>query len=598
MSFNALSIGRKIGLAFSALLVISLAMLFTVYTSLAKIKEQDGWTTHTYEVLDHANVLLSAVVNQETGVRGFLIGGTDNFLAPFENGKTVYQDEIKALKELTSDNPAQQERLQSLYEAEEKWRTTIAEREIALMKNPLTHEEARQIEASGAGKALMDNIRAIHAEFVEAEASLLDDRALAKEEATSLAYQVIIGGTVLLFALATGIGVSLSRSIAHSMADMTKITTALSKGDTSMDVPHKQRGDEIGAMARAIDDVVTNNRALARTAAKIAEGDLRVEMEPRSEVDTLGKAIQTMLVQLRRTITQTRRSVDLVNVRAGSMSATSEQLSAGSASQAAAAEEASAAIEQMTANISQTADNASQTEKIATQSAADAKKSGEAVDRAVSAMKTIASKINIIQEIARQTDLLALNAAVEAARAGSHGKGFAVVASEVRKLAERSQAAAAEISQLSGETVEVSGEAGRMLETLVPNIQRTADLVQEISAATREQNVGAEQINQAIRELDKVIQQNASAADMSAETSKELADDAAKLADVISYFQIVQTREAGNEAKPRSQPQETRAKVAATGTAAKSGAKSSGGGLKLDLDDQDPLDAEFQRYAS
>ncbi len=180
-------------------------------------------------------------------------------------------------------------------------------------------------------------------------------------------------------------------------------------------------------------------------------------------------------------------------------------------------------------------------EKIANQSADDARKSGEAVANAVRAMKTIADKINIIQEIARQTDLLALNAAVEAARAGTHGKGFAGVASEVRKLAERSQQAAGEISQLSAETVDVSGEAGRMLETLVPNIQRTADLVQEISASTREQNVGAEQINQAIRELDKVIQQNANAAEEAAATSQELAAQSQQLTGVISYFELDQT---------------------------------------------------------
>jgi methyl-accepting chemotaxis protein len=151
-------------------------------------------------------------------------------------------------------------------------------------------------------------------------------------------------------------------------------------------------------------------------------------------------------------------------------------------------------------------------------------------------MKTIADKINIIQEIARQTDLLALNAAVEAARAGAHGKGFAVVASEVRKLAERSQHAAGEISRLSAQTVDVSGEAGKMLEALVPNIQRTADLVQEISAATREQNLGADQINQSIRELDRVIQQNAAAAQQAAATSHELASQAKELTNAMGYF--------------------------------------------------------------
>ena len=196
------------------------------------------------------------------------------------------------------------------------------------------------------------------------------------------------------------------------------------------------------------------------------------------------------------------------------------------------------AVEEMTANIRQTADNAAQTEKIAVQSADEARSSGEAVQQAVTVMGSIAEKITIIQEIARQTDLLALNAAVEAARAGEHGRGFAVVASEVRKLAERSQAAAGEISELSSETVAVSSRASDMLETLLPNIQRTAELVQEISAATREQNIGAEQINTAIRDLDQVIQQNAAAAEEAARTGESLTAQSDELTEAVAYFTV------------------------------------------------------------
>src|SRR6185503_1627827 len=177
-----------------------------------------------------------------------------------------------------------------------------------------------------------------------------------------------------------------------------------------------------------------------------------------------------------------------------------------------------------------------QTEKIARQSAADAIASGEAVGKAVSAMETIAQKIMVVQEIARQTDLLALNAAVEAARAGEHGRGFAVVASEVRKLAERSQAAAAEISTLSDTTVKTAQSAGEMLTRLVPDIQRTAELVEEITAGALEQNAGATQINTAIQQLDKVTQQNTSAAEEMSATSEELASQAEQLQAHSSYF--------------------------------------------------------------
>jgi methyl-accepting chemotaxis protein len=190
----------------------------------------------------------------------------------------------------------------------------------------------------------------------------------------------------------------------------------------------------------------------------------------------------------------------------------------------------------MAANIKQNADNAAPPEKIARQSSKDAEASGEAVNRAVDAMRTIAETIGIVQEIARQTDLLALNAAVEAARAGEHGKGFAVVASEVRKLAERSQTAAAEIGAVSGDTVKAAQEAGEMLQRLVPDIRKTAELVSEISAACREQDIGASQINEAIQQLDKVTQQNAGASEQMSATSEELAAQAEELQTSIAFF--------------------------------------------------------------
>ncbi|MBI5550814.1 MAG: methyl-accepting chemotaxis protein [Desulfobacterales bacterium] len=273
---------------------------------------------------------------------------------------------------------------------------------------------------------------------------------------------------------------------------------------------------------------------------QLSKGDLTVEIETDSKDETgqLLGAMKRMVEKLRSIVADVQTAAD--NVASGSqeLSASSEQMSQGATEQAAAAEEASSSMEQMAANIKQNADNAVQTEKIALKSAEDAEAGGKAVYETVTAMKQIAQKISIIEEIARQTDLLALNAAIEAARAGEHGKGFAVVASEVRKLAERSQTAAGEIGRLSGSSVQVAERAGEMLTRIVPDIQKTAELVQEISAASNEQNTGADQVNKAIQQLDQVIQQNASASEEMASTAEELSSQAEQLQDAIGFFKL------------------------------------------------------------
>ncbi|WP_105373553.1 methyl-accepting chemotaxis protein [Neorhizobium huautlense] len=299
------------------------------------------------------------------------------------------------------------------------------------------------------------------------------------------------------------------------------------------------------ALSAAIWISMTISRGLARATAgvrNVAEGDLTrtVEISTKDEIGELLGHVNVMIERLRGVVADALAASSNVSSGSQELSASSETLSQGATEQASSAEEASASMEQMAANIKQNADNAAQTEKIARQSSRDAEASGQAVNRAVGAMRTIAEKISIVQEIARQTDLLALNAAVEAARAGEHGKGFAVVASEVRKLAERSQAAAAEISALSGETVQVATEAGDMLNRLVPDIQKTAELVSEISAACREQDIGAAQINEAIQQLDKVTQQNAGASEEMSATSEELAAQAEELQASIAFFKVDQ----------------------------------------------------------
>ena len=370
-------------------------------------------------------------------------------------------------------------------------------------------------------------------------------------------------------------------------------------------------GSALIALIAATWIILTITRAVSSALAlakAVAAGDLNAtaKVKTNDEVRDLVDALNAMTRKLREVVSEVTSATR--NVASGSqeLSATAEQMSQGATEQASSTEEASASMEQMTATIKQSSDNAAQTEKIARQSAADAIASGEAVSNAVNAMQTIAEKIMVVQEIARQTDLLALNAAVEAARAGEHGRGFAVVASEVRKLAERSQAAAAEISTLSGTTVKAAQSAGEMLSKLVPDIQRTAELVEEISSASREQNAGAAQINTAIQQLDKVTQQNTSAAEEMSATSEELASQAEQLQAAISYFRIDEQKSGRAEAAPvaQAQPKAKQSNAAlreaimanAPHVAVRKPAKASSGGFDLDLDDgHDALDGEFSR---
>ncbi len=323
----------------------------------------------------------------------------------------------------------------------------------------------------------------------------------------------------------------------NALVDNLRVSASLADkiADGDLSFAHQPLSDQ-DTLGQAIVRMVDNLRVSADLADKIADGDLAVSHQPMSDKDVLGQALVRMIEQLRNVVGKASGAADNVSAGSQELSASSEQVSQGATEQAAAAEEASSAMEEIAANIKQSADNAAQTEKIARQSAKDAELSGIAVQRAVNAMRTIAEKIGIVQEIARQTDLLALNAAVEAARAGEHGRGFAVVASEVRKLAERSQVAAAEIGSVSSQTVAAATEAGDMLTKLVPDISRTAELVAEISAACREQDIGAAQINEAIQQLDLISQQNAGASEQITATSEELASQAEELQASIAYF--------------------------------------------------------------
>ena len=368
----------------------------------------------------------------------------------------------------------------------------------------------------------------------------------------------------------------------------------ISKGDVPPQITDTYNGD-FNTIKNNLNTLVTAMNDITAAAEEISNGNLTVTIRERSPQDKLMQALSAMVSGLTQTVSDIRGIAGEVAAASQSISTASIQVSKGASAQAAAAEEASSSMEEMVSNIKQNADNASQTDKIANKSAKDAQESGKSVLEAVSAMKEIANKISIIEEIARQTNLLALNAAIEAARAGEHGKGFAVVAAEVRKLAERSQKAAAEINQLSATTLRVSEKSGEMLDKLVPDIQRTAELVQEISAASKEQDTGAEQINKALQQLEKVIQQNASASEEMASTTEELTGQSDQLVSALGFFHTGD--EGGRKgASAKARPAHGVPARGNPAVHAASGVKA-GGGVNLRLKDKhDDLDGEFERY--
>jgi methyl-accepting chemotaxis protein len=396
----------------------------------------------------------------------------------------------------------------------------------------------------------LDNVNAAVAEVSDRIDGLVAQSKAAADEATeTLITRILMMALLGLIVLSSVVYFWFAKVIVAPLRHNMEFAEKIGVGDLSgtLDIT---RNDELGQLGRSMNGMAASLREVAELAVEISTGNLRVAVAPRSEEDEMMHALDRMVGQLTLVAQSVRTSSDHISSGTGMLSVAAQSLSEGAAEQAASAEEAASSVEEMAANIRQNSDNALETEKIAIQGAKDAQEGGEAVADTVSAMKDIAARINIIEEIARQTNLLALNAAIEAARAGEHGKGFAVVAAEVRKLAERSQKAAGEINDLSTSSVEVAEKASTLLGVIVPNIQKTAELVQEIAAASKEQDAGAEQINSSIQQLDRVIQQNSSAAEEMASTTESLSLQADQLQQAVAFFAVEDEASRGRQVAP------------------------------------------------
>ncbi|MGM4911793.1 methyl-accepting chemotaxis protein [Rhizobium sp. 768_B6_N1_8] len=603
------TIKLKLGLVFGFIVLLTCAMAgLSIYNLSSLNSDISVMVAGPVANLRDSGDLSDAVMRSIRAEKDAIINTDATKIAGYVDEISQQREQIKTLQArlATSEDPDIRNGMAQFGDLYGKW-TALQDRVADLAKQNTTESNTQAgVISMGEGQAVTTQLLGILTKLNDTVTGNVAETDAATNDQYAQSRNMLVMMTIGLIIISSAAAIWILLNISRGLKRAVQLADAVSIGDLEQDIEHKSN-DEIRDLVNSMTRMTGNLRNTAQIANQISNGDLTVSPKPLSEKDTLGIALEQMVERLRGVVADAIAAAENVSSGSQELSASSEQVSQGATEQAASAEEASASMEQMASNIKQNADNAAQTEKIARQSAKDAENSGDAVNRAVAAMRTIAEKIGIVQEIARQTDLLALNAAVEAARAGEHGKGFAVVASEVRKLAERSQSAAAEISAMSGDTVKAAQEAGDMLGRLVPDIRKTAELVSEISSACREQDIGAAQINEAIQQLDKVTQQNAGASEEMSATSEELATQAEELQASIAFFKVDMAGHRLSRAPAAKVTVRTPAptggrkpvgkKTTAANSVAAQQARAKGFALDLSMGGPDDGDAEFKESA-